>query len=133
SEDARAGFGRASVRARAAGVGGQRVDLLAPEAPPAFVALRDALALPADAALPVAAREDDPLEGRLRPGCLESRTRLQLAGRLSADADPETLQARLERCVEFHRPRDPLILLLGGPDQVASATDEDLGLARALW
>jgi lysophospholipase L1-like esterase/tetratricopeptide (TPR) repeat protein len=137
----RAGFGRAWVAAVARGLGETGAALRAPDAPPELLVLREALASPNidawlaadDSGLPAALRTHDPFAGKLRPTRLESRARLAAAGRLPADAPARLLLLAAEACANFYRPRDPLIGLLGGADAVATADEEDILLARALW
>ncbi|HEX5011464.1 MAG TPA: GDSL-type esterase/lipase family protein [Planctomycetota bacterium] len=136
-----ADFGRAWLAARERGLPEAGAALRAADAPPGFRVLRDALASPnvdawlaaGDASLPSALREQDPLGGARRPARLESRLRLAHAGRLPAPDKPADLLALAQDCATFHRPRDPLVGLLGGPDALAQASADDLALARALW
>ncbi len=149
--DPRAAFGRAWMAATRDGLGIARAALQSAEPPPALAPLlavlsrpdADALLAAADPALPEALRLHDPLGGSRRPALLESRLRLQSAGLLpagapadGADSPAQPALPRAEACAAFLRPRDPLLLLLGGesaPVQHAADVRRDLPLARALW
>jgi lysophospholipase L1-like esterase len=150
-DDSRAAFGRAIAMALRAGLAEARDALSSAEPPPAFPPLLEDLSRPdvdtrlaaGDPALPEPLLLHDPLGGARRPALLESRLRLQAAGLLpsalpaaEATLDAQAARTRAEACAAWLRPRDPLLVLLGGADApVLAAADvrRDLPLARALW